>query len=362
MKTLNILICVFFLIEFSIDAQNLINNSCFDDYYNYIDSNKNLVYHPNHWDYTDSAFNHAIYFSTDRFKNKTLTWNLHPDSAIIKQGQKANYLSILILPKTQRVYSDLKEQLKKGKKYNLKIDIKAFDQSNYLSDLLIGFKDCSPCNMDSSLYQLRLTIPDSLCNDSLYYKWVTLNTSFTAHGNEKVIVITSGSTEEYTKIVKSDPNKFLIRRYQGPPKLKYYIDNVFLTEEVIKKDTLTVTKIDSLGIGESFVLENIYFEYDKYELLEQSFPELDIVCNYLNKDENVKIQISGHTDNYGTDSYNDNLSKNRANSVVEYLTKKGIARDRLQSIGYGSKYPIDSNNTADGRQKNRRIEMKILNN
>ena len=360
MKVRFFIICVFLLIGFIAKSQNLINNSCFDDYYNYVDSNKNLVYHPKYWYYSDSILNHPIYFSTDRFKDKSFAWNLHPDSALINKGQKANYISILILPNTQRAYTALKEQLVKGKKYHLRIDIKAFDQSNYFSDLLVGFKDCIDCSMDSSLYQLRLIIPDSSCNESLYSKWLTLDIDFYAKGNEKVLVITSGSVKDYMQIINSDKEKFLIRKYQGNPKLKYYIDNVCLNGFNSNNDTIIITKIDSLKVGESIILHNIYFDFDKYDILNQSFPELNMVCDYLDKNKNVTIMITGHTDNYGTDEYNDTLSYRRATSVVNYLVDNGIMRDRFQAKGFGARFPIASNNNSEGRQMNRRIELKII--
>ncbi len=360
MKVLCILICSIHFIEISTKAQNLINNPNFDNYSTFTDSNNNLVYKPDYWYYDKKGQNHPIYYSSDRFLNKSIKYNFHPDSALIRQGKKVNYVSVLILPNTQKVYTELKERLKGGQKYHLKIDIKAFEQSNCLSDLLIGFKNCLYCNIDSSLYQLQLKIPDSLCNNSLFHNWVTLNDDFTANGNEKVLVISSGSPKDYLKIINSNLNKFMIRSYEGPFRLKYLIDNISLTAITNKNESLFVDRIDSLRIGESIILQNIYFDFDKYILLNKSFPNLDSIANYLAKNRNIRIQIFGHTDNVGTKEYNDELSNKRAKSVVDYLIKKGITKDRLQSTGFGSRFPIDSNDSEEGRQKNRRIEIKII--
>ena len=74
----------------------------------------------------------------------------------------------------------------------------------------------------------------------------------------------------------------------------------------------------------------------------------------------MKIEISGHTDNKGSDEYNQKLSENRAKSVVDYLVEKGITQDQLIFKGYGETKPIASNDTDEGQQLNRRIEFEIL--
>ena len=74
----------------------------------------------------------------------------------------------------------------------------------------------------------------------------------------------------------------------------------------------------------------------------------------------MKIEISGHTDSKGTDSYNLTLSQNRAQSVVDYLAAHGIDKGRLKAAGYGETKPIDTNDTDEGRQNNRRTEFEIL--
>jgi len=360
MKLIKLILVGIFINGFTVSGQNLINNSSFDEYFNYYDTNNNYVYHPSYWYYVDSLFNHPIYFSTDRFLNKTFAWNIHPDSALINKGEIANYISILILPSVQRAYTKLKEPLKKGEKYQLSIDIKAFDQSNYFSDLLVGFKDKIDDAMDSCLYQLRLVIPDSLCNENLYNNWITLSKEFIAGGKEKVLVISSGSVNDYKQIINSNKDKFLIMKYQGPPNLKYYIDNVILVESDSTENIYYTNKFDTLKTGEKVVLNNIYFDFDKYDLRPTSFRELNNLYKYLKKNKNAKILISGYTDNYGTDDYNEILSCNRAMAVLNYLRSKGISGDRLQAKGFGENYPIATNKTSAGRQKNRRIEVMIL--
>ncbi len=345
---------------FPINAQDLIKNPGFDRYFKYIDSNKNLVYHPENWYYNSNTPNHPIYFCTDRFLNKTLSWNPHPDSLLIKNGQKINYISILVLPATRNASTILREPLEKGKKYNLKFDIKASNQSNCLSDVFVGFKKCLDCPNDTILYKLKFELADSVSNETLFTKWLTVSSDFTAIGREKVLTVFAGSAIDYTNIVYSNQNKYFLTPFSGPLRLKYYVDNFSLTSYESRIDSSLEMHLDSLKVGESIILENIYFEFDKYDLLPESFPVLDEMVNYLITKKNVNIRISGHTDNIGTDEYNLVLSTKRAKAVIDYFIAKGIDNGRLQSIGLGSGFPIGSNESEEGREKNRRIEAKVL--
>lgn len=114
--------------------------------------------------------------------------------------------------------------------------------------------------------------------------------------------------------------------------------------------------------GSSIVMKNIFFELNKSDLQPESFIELDYLVDFLQKNEEIKIEISGHTDNQGTDDINDKLSMERARSVYNYLVAKDISSKRLSFKGYGSRKPIADNGTEDGRAQNRRTEIMILEN
>lgn len=118
--------------------------------------------------------------------------------------------------------------------------------------------------------------------------------------------------------------------------------------------------------GESFVIENVYFDFDKATLREDSYPALDEVVRMLNYYPNMEIELSAHTDSKGSDAYNLRLSDARAKSVMDYLLSKGIDPARLTSKGYGESQPVAQNTNVDGsdnpegRQQNRRTEFKVL--
>jgi OOP family OmpA-OmpF porin len=119
-------------------------------------------------------------------------------------------------------------------------------------------------------------------------------------------------------------------------------------------------ELEKASEGTSAVLENIFFDVDKYELKEKSVTELKKILRFLNENPSVRIEISGHTDNTGSAAYNVQLSEKRAQSVNNYLVSQGISQSRLTPKGYGSQQPIASNDTEEGRQKNRRIQFKIV--
>lgn len=109
----------------------------------------------------------------------------------------------------------------------------------------------------------------------------------------------------------------------------------------------------------SITLKNIYFEFDKYVLMEESFPELNRLVAFLKQFPGRKILIEGHTDNMGTHDYNIRLSQNRAQSVAEYLIGQEIAKSRISTKGYGATQPMVPNDTDENRAMNRRVVIRF---
>lgn len=112
--------------------------------------------------------------------------------------------------------------------------------------------------------------------------------------------------------------------------------------------------------GTTAVLQNIFFDVDKYDLKEKSVTELQKILKFLKENPSFKVEISGHTDNVGADAYNLQLSQRRAQSVFNYLVENGIDARRLSPKGYGASKPLALNTTEEGRQQNRRIEFKLI--
>jgi outer membrane protein OmpA-like peptidoglycan-associated protein/tetratricopeptide (TPR) repeat protein len=140
----------------------------------------------------------------------------------------------------------------------------------------------------------------------------------------------------------------------------FYSENFSLskhsTDSVYQKNI----PLQPIEANASVVLNNIFFDVNKFDIKPESQVELDKIVQLLNDNPTVKIQISGHTDNVGKPAENLALSNNRAKTVVSYLINKRIASQRLSYKGFGETQPVADNKTDEGRAKNRRTEMKVV--
>ena len=105
---------------------------------------------------------------------------------------------------------------------------------------------------------------------------------------------------------------------------------------------------------------NITFKTDSADINSSFYSVLNSVAKVLNKYSNSTVMVSGHTDSTGSAEYNLNLSRERANSVASYLQGQGVKSSRFEVLGLGSSNPIASNDNANGRAQNRRVEIKII--
>ena len=143
----------------------------------------------------------------------------------------------------------------------------------------------------------------------------------------------------------------------------YYVDDVLVKKippfmpVPIKADDLSKQKLEP---GKPILLKNIYFEFDKDELMPRSFVELNKLLKILRDNPKLSIEIVGHTDALGDDDYNFDLSRRRAESVVKFLTDNKTSKTRLRARGQGEQQPVASNETDEGRAQNRRVEFVVL--
>lgn len=155
-----------------------------------------------------------------------------------------------------------------------------------------------------------------------------------------------------------------IRENSSEKPLQLYIQPLTLpSDKQITRDEIPLFSTNdgmNGSIDKSFVLDEVYFATGQSEILPTSFEQLDKLVNYLKENPTVEIQIEGHTDTVGDASLNKKLSLDRAFRVREYLISKGIAGTRLKFIGKGDTEPLVSNDTEENRQKNRRVEFKII--
>jgi outer membrane protein OmpA-like peptidoglycan-associated protein len=139
-------------------------------------------------------------------------------------------------------------------------------------------------------------------------------------------------------------------------------DNLDLSSVAEYKEITRDLYLVPLEVGSTIRLNNIFFDIGKATLRPESFPELERLAGLMNENGKMQIELSGHTDNVGSDEANMKLSADRAKTVTDYLVSLGITAERIQSKGYGETKPVGTNDTEEGRQLNRRVEFTILKN
>ena len=178
-----------------------------------------------------------------------------------------------------------------------------------------------------------------------------------------VQIIAIGETEPAYTLVTDSINGSAKQKLAEGPQYKLHIAQMGY-------DTLDVDIAyigDSMNValspikkGEKFVVKNLFFATNKTRILARSEEALNDLYMYLARNPQVRIKIVGHTDSVGKDEANQKLSDGRANEVMKDLIERGIAADRLEAEGRGETQPIDTNDTDEGRQNNRRVEIEIL--
>lgn len=176
--------------------------------------------------------------------------------------------------------------------------------------------------------------------------------------NEVVASFTSNSsTGRYLVSLPAGRNYGIAVKKEG---YLFHSENFDIPATAAFQEVTKDVELKNVAVGSKIILKNIFFDFDKATLRPESTNELERLTKLLQDVPTLKIEISGHTDSKGADDYNKKLSDNRAKAVVNYLISKGIAADRLTSVGYGEEQPIATNDTEEGRQMNRRTEFKIL--
>ncbi|MBK9249379.1 MAG: OmpA family protein [Ignavibacteria bacterium] len=169
--------------------------------------------------------------------------------------------------------------------------------------------------------------------------------------------ISNPSTGDYTIALPSGSNYGFIANALGFYPISENLDLIKLSEyKEIQKD-LNLAPIKK---GEIIRLNNLFFNFGKSNIRKESESELNRLFSLLQNSPNMKIEVSGHTDNIGNESSNISLSLDRATAIKEFLVTKGIQVGRISVKGYGKSKPIAGNDTDEGRQKNRRVEFVIL--
>ena len=168
---------------------------------------------------------------------------------------------------------------------------------------------------------------------------------------------------EFFFVIKRNKNYKLVASKDG-----YFPNDAFAsTVGLTKSDTLhREIPLKKLELNQAIVLKDVYYDFDKATLRSESNRTLGLLVEILNINPGIVVELSSHTDSKGENLYNEKLSQRRAESVVKYLKKAGISKDRLVPKGYGESHPIaenthpDGSDNPEGRQMNRRTEIMVI--
>jgi outer membrane protein OmpA-like peptidoglycan-associated protein len=208
---------------------------------------------------------------------------------------------------------------------------------------------------------MRLTILKGTITDALTNKPIEAQIEIVDNTKNEVVSVSSSnsSTGKYLVSLPSGVNYGIAVKSEG---YLFHSENFDIPAATGYQEIIKDISLNKLAVGQKVVLRNIFFDYGKSVLRSESFAELDRLVKMLNDFPKLRIEISGHTDNKSSLQYNQKLSESRAKAVVDYLITKGIASGRLEYKGYAYLQPIATNDTEDGRQQNRRVEFKVLEN
>lgn len=191
--------------------------------------------------------------------------------------------------------------------------------------------------------------------------WEHAKMEYKAAGGEQYVIIGnffSNAATRYYRIQFTPDQQEMLRN-----SAYYYIDGVkILSKYLVEKELMPAFTPEIVDLNTPYVLKNINFAFDSYKLHPSSFEELDKVILWMQQQPDVRLTLSGHTDDRGGDHYNYTLSLNRAKTVAEYLRLRGVEEARLITIGYGKRVPLINSTSEDAREKNRRVEVCFENN
>jgi len=178
-----------------------------------------------------------------------------------------------------------------------------------------------------------------------------------ANANLVAAFTTDGATGNYLVAVPAGHDYAMYVKANG---YLTHSENIPVLEGMQHLDLDLDIAMESIKMGSQVTLKNLFFAFGSAELEQQSLAELNQLEELLNKNQNMRLEVAGHTDSTGSADLNQGLSDERAQAVVDYLVKRGIRKDRLESTGYGDSQPKMPNNCSANKALNRRTEIKVL--
>lgn len=356
------------LLVFTVNAQNLVPNPSFEE----------KTYCPSNFNQQQlkslSSWSQVNEGTPDHFSSCSQKVGV-PNNLFGVQGAKEgeSYAGMAVYSPTQRNYREylttkLTRALNPGEMVCIEMYISTADYSKYVTDafgLVLSENKLSQVRNQVIPYSQSLANPKLHMLDA-YSEWVLISDVYTAKGGEQFLTIGNFKADKDLKILSrtrdsgaKDENRWSY----------IYVDNVSVVS-VAKKElcscendlikSLVVDPPLELSEYDKIKLDDIYFDFDKSDLKEEALVKLNDVYALLRKNKAMYLEIDGHADVIGNDQYNLELSKKRAEAVIDHLVKRGIDKSRLNINYYGSKVPAVNEDTDQARAQNRRVEFQVL--
>lgn len=361
-----------------LNGQNLVPNGSFEDYVDFIHAN------PAGWHKVQNS-DTPDYFNLGKDHPFNNYFSDYSGGTLAKEGDGfAGIFCYRISPsrnaKNVREYIEtrLDHSLQKDSMYQLEISLCLDNESNVsIKNFGVLF---TPENLefknDYRLFNSKPQIEFSLLYPDSMRKWATFHAFYKANGTERFIILGNFRNDKQSKIYTIKPVKVKrkYRKWNLDPfetAAYYYLDGVKLEKIVQEKpvtevipqpsrETVDTLNLNTIEIDSAVVLKNVYFDFDKYDLLPASFVEIDRLYRLMADNPAIRIKLEGHTDNIGSYDFNLQLSLKRAEAVARYLINKGIDPNRIEFAGYSFSFPLAPNDTDDGRKINRRVVFKVV--
>lgn len=333
-------------------------------------------------------------------------FNLKRQTNRAKEGNK--HMTLLVFNKARPfdrkfIQAPLLCSLEQNKTYRFQMFVKTEDY--HIQELGLLFSD----TLYFAKQHLRLQDPESIIRLKMpssfkSEEWTKVEVEFKAKGDEQYLIIGNFQNDDLSQIDAINPKalKKKIRNRYASKKVEFGIDDLSLypidskpacdlnaaidkirlnnyrhilppkkveppvissiapTEKNPKIEKRPAPIPTTLERGKTIILKNVNFKFGTAILLDESFEELKKISLTLIKNPSFNILIKGHTDNIGSADHNWSLSKERAKRVYDFLIRKGVDRNRLSYKGFGETQAIASNDTEEGRQRNRRVELEVL--
>lgn len=346
-------------------SQNLIQNPSFEQYSACPERLGNFETDVTHWSTPTKG-------STDYFNGcSTIMGTPENFNGIQSSDFGKGYAGLyLYAPNDYREYVQvpLTQTLEKGKTYQVSFYVSLAERSDFaVKDFGVLFsKDSLSFDIKKELSKMhRYKIVENTYNYmeigyTNFYRdtrdWVLVSTRFEAKGTENYLIIGNFKNNAGTRKFKTKKGA-----KQGA---YYYLDMVALNLVQLSETVVNLIP-DADLVTENYELDKIHifksvlFNFDEFMLLDSAKTDVQKIYDYLDANKSLQIIVDGHTDNIGTITYNQYLSDKRCSAVAKYLIELGLSEDRISWKGHGGIAPIASNDTEEGRQKNRRVAFVI---